>query len=121
MGIRDWLNSLANRRLGRPKAVATFDDQGITCRWPDGSVQGVTWDELRTVEIRTTDEGPFVEDVYLVLNGGDDGCVIPQEAEGFGELLQRLQGLPGFDNEAGISAMRCTDNAVFPRWRRADP
>ncbi len=115
-----WLISLPGRLQERPKTVVTFDERGVTCRWPDGPVQSVTWDELRTVEIRTTDWGPFVEDVYLVLNAGDDGCVVPQEAQGFNPLLERLQTLSGFDNGAVGSAMTCTDNAIFPCWRRID-
>jgi hypothetical protein len=115
-----WLISLPGRSRERPRAVAAFDEVGVTCRWPDGPVQSVTWDDLDAVEIRTTDWGPFVEDVYLMLHAGDDGCVVPQESEGFDPLLRRLQSLPGFDNGAICSAMKCTDNAVFPCWRRDD-
>jgi hypothetical protein len=104
----------------RPKAVASFNDCGASCSWPDGTVESVPWDELHAVEIRTTDAGPFFEDVFLVLDAGDRGCVIPQEAEGFGALFERLQQLPGFDNQAAISAMTCTDNATFQCWRRGD-
>ena len=115
-----WLIALPDRLQKRPRAIATFDETGVTCRWPDGPVQSVTWDELEAVEIRTTDWGPFVEDVFLVLYAGDGGCVVPQEAEGFDPLLRRLQSLPGFDNAAVGSAMTCTYNAVFPCWRRID-
>ncbi|WP_422928138.1 hypothetical protein [Singulisphaera sp. PoT] len=104
----------------RPRAVASFDDQGVSSRKPNGLVESVRWDELRLVEVRTTDEGPFVADVYLVLHAGKGGCVVSQEDEGFGPLFERLQQLPGFDNEAFISAMSCTDNAIFECWRRTE-
>jgi hypothetical protein len=121
MELSGWLKLLRGRLRERPKAVATFDDHGAACRWPDGTVASVAWDQLRSVEIRTTEAGPFAEDVFLVLHADDSDCVVPQEAEGFGGLLERLQRLPGFDHEAISAAMTCTDNATFPCWRRADP
>jgi hypothetical protein len=44
--------------------------------------------------------------------------VVPQEAEGSNELFQQFQQLSGFDNQAGIEAMGCTENARFLCWRR---
>lgn len=120
MGLRKWLSSLTTRPPERPSAVVAFDEHGITCRWADGSAKSVAWDALRTIEIRTTDWGPLQEDVHLLLGTAEGGCVVPQGAEGFGELLERLQGLAGFDNRAVISAMTCTDNALFSCWRRVD-
>ena len=79
----------------------------------------VSWVDLQEIGIQTTDGGPFVEDVFLVLRGGEVRCVIPLEATGFTAVLSRLRELPGFDNDAVISAMTCTDNAAFPCWRRA--
>jgi hypothetical protein len=120
MGLSGWLKALRGRMHERPKAVVTFDDHGGSCRRPDGTVESVAWEDLRLVEIRTTDEGPFLEDVFLVLHATDGGCVVPQAAEGFLELIKRLQQWPGFDNTALISAMTCTDNASFVCWRRGD-
>ena len=136
MGLSGWLKSLRGRprgrpgavvksdagraARGRPRAVVTFDDRGVTCRRIGGVVESVAWDDLHSVEIRTTDEGPFVEDVFLVLHAAGGGCVVPQEAEGFADLIGRLQRLPGFDNGALISAMTCAENATFPCWRRGD-
>lgn len=99
----------------------TIDDRGVSCHWPDGSETGIAWGALRAVTIRTTDAGPREEDVFLVLEGAGAACCIPQGADGSDELLERLQRLPGFDNEAVIAAMGCTDNATFPCWRRIDP
>jgi hypothetical protein len=98
--------------------IATCDSHGVSCRSPDGTIVSVAWDEVRSVEIRTTDAGPFVEDVFLVLHTGGGGCIIPQEAEGFTTLVEHLQQWPGVDNKALISAMTCTDNATFLCWQR---
>jgi hypothetical protein len=67
----------------------------------------------------TTDHGPFVDDVFWLLIGEDGkGCAVPSEAEGMKALLERLQRLPGFDNEAVIAAMGSTSNARFRVWKR---
>jgi hypothetical protein len=118
MGVVGWLRSIWPTRETVPVATVEVDDRGVTCIWRDEPPRSVAWDELQSVEIVTTDEGPFVEDVFFVLRGVHGDCVVPQEAEGGNALFTRLSALPGFDHEAGIRAMRCTDNARFPCWTR---
>lgn len=106
--------------MGPEREQVTFDDEGVTRRMADGSTESVRWDELEEVFILTTDEGPFVEDVFWMLARGEGkgGCAVPQGAEGSDQLLERLQQLPGFDNDAVIAAMMSTSNAKFVCWRR---
>lgn len=98
----------------------TFDDVAVVRSMADGTRELVRWDDLEAVMILTTDEGPFVDDVFWLLKGRESGCAIPSEAEGMDALLHRLQALPGFDNEAVIMAMASTENATFLCWRRPD-
>src|SRR5262249_62063099 len=85
-----------------------------------GKVERAAWADREGVCVLTTADGPFAEDVYFVLAGkGTSGCVVPQSAPESGQLLERLQRLPGFDNEAFIRAMSSTDDARFVCWRRA--
>lgn len=98
--------------------VVTIDDEGVSCRRPGGLVESVEWSDLRAVLLMTNSLGPFVCDVFWVLVGDDSGCVVPQGATGEQALLRRLQELPGFDNEAVIRAMSCTDDAKFLCWER---
>jgi hypothetical protein len=71
---------------------------------PADSQHGVRWEALAEVALMTTSGGPFEEDVFFVLtyDGGSNSAIPLGEAE---ELLQRLQELPGFDNETFIRAM----------------
>ena len=118
MPFDDWLKSLLPSRSGnRALPTLSLDDSAVRCQWPDGRRQEVAWEGLQEVSIVTTDEGPFVEDVFFVLAGSEGTCVVPQGTEGSQELLQRLQELPGFDNEAFLSSMTSTDNARFVCWR----
>jgi hypothetical protein len=114
----EWLRSLWRSKSLPPKPFVSFDERLVTCRRLDGTTEEVTWDELVAVEILTTDAGPFVCDVFFVLHGDDQGCMVPQEAEGCKELLERLQKLPGFNNQAVIDAMGCTSNARFSAWKK---
>lgn len=102
----------------RTRDQVTFDDEGVTRTRRDGLVEYVAWDDLLSVDIATTNEGPWVDDVFWLLSAGNHGYVVPSEAEGMGELLLRLQELPGFDDGAVIRAMGCTDNELFAVWRR---
>ena len=96
----------------------TISTDLIICRRPDGQIESVAWDDLQAVFLETTDEGPFDMDVYWVLVGNRSGCVIPQGANGEAELLDHLQKLAGFDNQAVIEAMLTTDNQRFLCWRK---
>ena len=100
-----------------------LSDDAVCCERPDGQTERIAWDDLRRVEIVTTDEGPFLEDVFWVLTAADGGCLtIPQGAGGdnTAALLERLgPRLPGFDHEAVIRAMGSTENARFLCWQRA--
>ena len=95
-----------------PPAVVTVDDEAVM-----RGAERVRWADLVRVEVLTTDEGPFVEDVWWLLhdaNGG--GCAVPGAQAGL--VLPRLQQLPWFDNAAVMLAMASTENARFLAWER---
>jgi hypothetical protein len=54
----------------------------------------------------------------LIASDGKSGCAVPQSSDGSKQLLERLQQLPGFDNEAAIKAMGSTSNGKFMCWKR---
>lgn len=86
---------------------------------PDGRTERVAWDELQAFIVETTDEGPGAPDVFWILLGSaESGCVIPQGATGDKALLERLQALPGFNNQEFIRAMGSTSNQRFLCWER---
>ena len=106
------------KQKARERVIFTADS--VTRFLPDDVEETIRWDDLHEVGILTTNEGPWQEDVFFLLisSDGKSGCVVPQSAEGCKELVERLQNLPGFNNEELIKAMGSTDNAKFVCWKR---
>ena len=99
-------------------ARLVVDDAGVTVLGEAG-VATVAWTDLAAVSIRTTDAGPFEDDLHWELHRRDGGVVtVGSETEGIGALIEHLQRLPGFDNEAVVAASSSTQNALFPCWAR---
>ena len=107
------------RMLRRPVPRILIDDLVVRRELGDGRIEEVAWTDLVEVEIVTTDEGPYVDDVFFLLVGRDGtGCCVPQGAPGSEPLLDRLQALPNFDNGQVIRAMSCAENARFVCWKK---
>jgi hypothetical protein len=101
------------------RETITVDDRGVRRILADGQTEEVRWADLTEVSVVTTDEGPFAEDVFFVLVGVDGtGCLVPQGAPESAALLERIQELPGFNNEVFIQAMASSQNARFLCWRK---
>jgi hypothetical protein len=121
MGLFDFLRKPKTGHSPAPaSAVVRFDEEAVTCTRRNGHTESVRWSELRAVLIQTTADGPAVDDLFWVLVGREGGCVVPSEAQGCDRLLERLQRLPGFDNEAAIQASTCVEERSFLCWERAE-
>lgn len=81
------------------------------------------WGEIAEVRIRTTDRGPFTDDVFWEVATTDGGTVhvVPGSAPGIDGLLA-IAGtvLIGFDHMAVVRALGSTANAVFRIWPPED-
>lgn len=100
------------------KWIVKMSDTHVSCTRPNGQTESLNWDDLRTVVIETTDEGPYAADVFRYLVGEQAGCVVPLGATGEDVMVKRLQALPGFDNDAFGEAMISTSNRKFIVWQR---
>jgi hypothetical protein len=118
MKLFEWFKErFKNAPANRVVEVLCGDDD-VVLRWPRGPNETVLWSDVQRIVIRNTDSGPFDEDVFFCLETGEDTFVIPQGADGVPELLERMQQFPGFNNEALIDSMCCTDNKLFLCWER---
>ena len=120
MSLLRWFKSKFEMAPLNRVAAVTCDDQAINFQWARGSIDSSTWNDIEHVLIRTTDQGPFDDDVFFVIETAEGSFVIPQAAPGASQLLERLQLLRGFKNEAVIDSMGCTDNKQFLCWEQGD-
>ncbi len=92
----------------------------MVCFCPGEKTRRMFWNDLCAIVIETTDEGPWMEDVYFMLFSDDleKSFGIPQCAEGSQELLEKLMQLPNFNEEAVIKAMGSTVNQSFLCWEK---
>jgi hypothetical protein len=114
VGVHDW---------GLPKVIACIavvlfvlpnffqptrefvqiDDSGVAVQTKKG-IDRVLWSELQRVRILTTSSGPWVEDVFFLLDAtGGKGCAVPHSAAVRTQLLEELQSrLPGVHDDKVI-------------------
>lgn len=116
IACRQLWNAWLERQKKKRGPVISINEHGVRRELPDGSVEQVLWDELEAIDIVTTDDGPFVEDVFWVLGAGDHGCVVPGSEAG--PILDYANHFPGWDTVALIQAMGTAENARFAVWRR---
>lgn len=103
----------------RQREFVQIDEVGVAVETKAG-VERVTWADLSKVRILTTNEGPWIEDVYFLLEARDGHrCAVPHEAAVRTRLLEELQSrLQGVRDDKVIEAMGCTDNNSFTIWER---
>ena len=104
------------RKTG-PGVVSIREGQ-ISYFGPEGGAV-LAMDALVKIEIITTDQGPFAQDLFWHLTDEiGQTAIIPGGATDATELLDRLGSLTGFNHMAVMSAMSSTENARFQIWSR---
>lgn len=98
----------------------TITNDNVQVDHPEREREQITWADIAEISVITTDEGPFVPDVWLILMGKDCSCSIPQGAPKFDEIYDIVSKYDGFDFEEFIKAMGSSDNAKFNVWKRVD-
>lgn len=92
--LKARLNAAFNVDLNfESKWVVNVSDTDFSCTRPNGQVESLNWDELKTVIIETRDKGPYSADVFWYLVGEQTRCVVPFGASGEEVLVKRLQAL----------------------------
>ena len=88
-------------------------DWMISYKTINGEIEQFNIDQISEIAIRTTDQGPFQEDFFWVINVSEKEIIIPQSVQGTDQLLVRMQKLENFDNNQFIEATLSTTNANF--------
>lgn len=90
----------------------------ITANGPLARKISVRVEDIKEIGVETTDTGPFVEDVFWLINRETDGLRIPQGSPVFEALMDYFGSLQGFDWKPFTEAMGCTNCRYFLCWRR---
>jgi hypothetical protein len=103
-------NPPVKRRIdpNEPFVINLYEDRVVVHR-PDGQREEVTWDVLERVVVRVSNASPWSGKLWLILAGAPDsgqGCVAPMDAANATALLERLQALPGFNQQKLDNALR---------------
>jgi len=96
----------------------TITDESVKIEHPKRKTEQVKWENIIEIKLINTDAGPWAPDVWLALIGEKDGCLIPQGAKGYQEVLDVVSKYEGFNFEKVIESMSCTDNAEFDLWKK---
>jgi hypothetical protein len=115
---REWEGEQVLMEDTQLLSYVEISEVGIMCHQPDRNQHLMRWSDLQTVLLETTDEGPFVDDVWWILIAANGTYRVTQGAPGEGELFARMQMLPDFDNDAVIAAMSSVESQQFLCWQR---
>lgn len=96
-----------------------LDGNTLTVKRPFRKCVFVKIDDLDEIGVETTDQGPFVEDVFWILKKGKMRIRIGDPHPVFKMLMDTLGSLEGFDWQPFVEAQSCTDNRYFMCWRRS--
>jgi hypothetical protein len=124
--LAPWFRAASARRQARRRdrldGTLTVDHRGVT-RVAGQQRETVAWQDLVSVRIRTTSDGPRAEDMFFVLTGTDGtSCVVPNRLAVAARLLTALQErLPDLDNKAVARAAGVCTEAWFTIWARRPP
>jgi hypothetical protein len=115
-----WLKRKSGRIEPEARWTVTVDVHSIRVTDEAGVSRELVKSELSGVLITTNDTGPGGADVWWQLFGAGEQlvCAFPLGATGDVVVVDYLTALPGFDHREMIKAMRSTENAFFPVWRR---
>ena len=114
--LRNWFERKSPNHLRQTRYE--FDGETIMADGPFARRISVKLQDIHEIGIETTDAGPFVEDVFWLINRDTDGLRIPQQSPVFQALMENFGALQGFDWQPFTQAMSCTDCRYFLCWRR---
>ena len=98
--------------------IVTLNDSFIRVEHPKQKIEEIAWSDIEEIKLINTDQGPFLPDVWLALLGRETGCLIPQGAEGYDTVYDRVSKYDGFDFENVVKSMGCVDNVEFLLWKK---
>ncbi len=114
--MKNKKNEVWETTPGGPYTLILSEDE-IACEHPKRKRESIRWDQIVEIRLVTTDEGPFLPDMWYVFIGKTGGCSVPSEAKDFDPLWDEIKNrFDGFNYDAIIEAG--TDNAQKTLWEK---
>lgn len=97
--------------------IVEVSDTEIRCHRPDGTLDSLSWKNLRRVEVvvNADDELPVT---FFALHGPTAALVIPEGATNADDLSERLFELPEFDADLFVESMSAVKSHTFVCWKK---
>jgi len=97
--------------------IVEVSDKEIRCFRPDGTLDSLSWKNLRRVEVVVTHDSTLPM-TFFALHGPTAALVIPEGATNAELLTEQLLGLPGFQSERFVESMSSPTARTFVCWER---
>ena len=94
----------------------SFDGSVIRASDPLDADQSISISDISAIGIETNCLGPFVEDVFWLIEREGAAIRIPQCSPVFDKLLDHFKNLERFNWDAFTRSMSSTSDAYFPCW-----
>ncbi len=104
-----------------PEARIGFAGEALVYPRGAGSQAVGLLSRLEAVTLRTTDQGPFVEDVFLLLDFDDRTWVVPSAHQDFMTVYDGLGERLPLNHQRFIEGMASAENNSFLLWGRTGP
>ena len=100
--------------------LITITDDLVRVEHPTRKTEEIFWKDIKEISYLNTDAGPFAPDLWLILTGDNNGCLIPHGTEGCEKVYDIVSKYNGFDFENVIEAMSSSENKQFLLWRKEE-
>ncbi|WP_339925310.1 hypothetical protein [uncultured Cyclobacterium sp.] len=114
----EFFSRLFNKKQPEDDFKVSITEDSVKIEHPKRKTEQVEWNNIKEIKLINTDSGPWLPDVWLALISENDGCLIPQGAQGYDEVYEIVSKYEGFNFENVMESMSCTDNAEFNLWNK---
>ena len=76
------------------------------------------WVDISEIYLMNTDITPFDVDIWLVLIGKKNRCIVPFDTKSYDEIYEVISRYDGFNFDNVNKSMSCTGSKFFPLWKK---
>jgi hypothetical protein len=116
--LKDWFAKRSPNHARHTRF--SFDGHTFAADGPFARRISVRIEDVQEIGIETTDRGPFIEDLFWLINRDTDDLRIPQDSPVFATLMDYFGKWEGFDWQPFTEAMACAECRYFLCWKRSD-